>query len=178
MHDSHCASSRNVYPAECRGAVSGKGAAGVPDLHAVVRREAAPCVVPHGVHILLVGEHYPHCAMHSLGMTLHSGNCMVAKSMLWALRSIESALWCMQAAPTAEVGLVCKDVHRHIMAQVRCLWRAAKARPLTTQVHGRVQAAMFFFMTNKLSFRPEFLGRIQLFQGIAELLGVHIGWLR
>lgn len=30
---------------------------------------------------------------------------------------------------------------------------------------------MFFFMTNQLSFSPEFLGRIQLFQGIAELVG-------
>lgn len=32
-------------------------------------------------------------------------------------------------------------------------------------------AAMFFFMTDSLNFSPEFLGRLQLFQGLAELLG-------
>ena len=30
---------------------------------------------------------------------------------------------------------------------------------------------MFFFTTNKLGFTPEFLGRVQLFAGVAELIG-------
>lgn len=30
---------------------------------------------------------------------------------------------------------------------------------------------MFFFATNKLGFSPEFLGRMQLFAGVAELIG-------
>jgi hypothetical protein len=30
---------------------------------------------------------------------------------------------------------------------------------------------MFFFTTNQLGFSPEFLGRIQLFAGVAELVG-------
>ena len=33
------------------------------------------------------------------------------------------------------------------------------------------EPAMFFFTTNQLGFSPEFLGRIQLFAGVAELLG-------
>ena len=36
-------------------------------------------------------------------------------------------------------------------------------------------AAMFFFMSNSLHFSAAFLGRIQLFQGIAELLGEPLG---
>ena len=33
------------------------------------------------------------------------------------------------------------------------------------------EPAMFFFTTNKLGFTPEFLGRVQLFAGVAELIG-------
>ena len=31
--------------------------------------------------------------------------------------------------------------------------------------------SMFFFYTNYLGFRPEFVGRIQLLDGVAQLLG-------
>lgn len=33
---------------------------------------------------------------------------------------------------------------------------------------------MFFFMTEQLHFSPQFLGRIQLVQGLAELLGASL----
>jgi len=51
-------------------------------------------------------------------------------------------------------------------------------RPHVIQAAPTAEAAMFFFMTNRLEFSKEFLGRIQLFQGIAELLGEPLFCLR
>ncbi len=33
---------------------------------------------------------------------------------------------------------------------------------------------MFFFYTNYLGFSPEFVGRIKLLDGVAQLLGTHL----
>lgn len=67
-----------------------------------------------------------------------------------------------------------------LVAQSGALWGALRRRSIWSpalftffwSAAPTADAAMFFFMTDSLSFSSEFLGRLQLFQGLAELLGV------
>lgn len=67
-----------------------------------------------------------------------------------------------------------------LINQSKALWSALRLRSIWSpavfiffwSAAPTAGAAMFFFMTDSLKFTPEFLGRLQLFQGLAELLGV------
>lgn len=69
-----------------------------------------------------------------------------------------------------------------LVAQSGALWGALRQRSIWSpalfiffwSAAPTGDAAMFFFMTDTLNFSPEFLGRLQLFQGLAELLGVFV----
>lgn len=69
-----------------------------------------------------------------------------------------------------------------ISSQIKLLWKAMKQKYIWLptafiflwQLTPNADSAFFFFTTNELGFKPEFLGRVRLFTSLAALLGA---WL-
>lgn len=69
-----------------------------------------------------------------------------------------------------------------ILTQLKLLWNAIKQKYILLptafiflwQMTPSADSAFFFFTTNELGFKPEFLGRVRLFTSLAALLGT---WL-
>ena len=69
----------------------------------------------------------------------------------------------------------------HLQLQLRTLWEAVTMPAILLpaafifmwQAAPDPKGAMFYFYTSHLGFSPEFVGRIKLLEGVAQLLGEH-----
>lgn len=78
--------------------------------------------------------------------------------------------------PSISTPMLLESSNQHIMQ----LWTAVKQREIFLptlfiflwQATPQSDSAMFYFVTNKLGFTPEFLGRVKLVTSVASLIGV------
>ncbi|CAK0783008.1 hypothetical protein CVIRNUC_006203 [Coccomyxa viridis] len=86
------------------------------------------------------------------------------------------------AAHALHAGVCRVSKVERVKAQLRTLWHAVLMPEILLpaafiflwQASPSPAGSMFFFYTNYLGFTPEFVGRIQLLDGVAQLLGVYL----